>query len=122
MERHLEVIKHIIKLLETLSEGLEYVQIRLDEGSMHATMQVLEDCMEAFAAIERSLNPLLAELPQNQIEFHSETLFKSMDYLVFYYEQSNVGHACHILREETFPAFQTWKQEIESDLYPFILC
>lgn len=56
MEKHIEVIKQSMNLLETVKEGLQHIQKLSHEGKYEATIQLFENVVFAFSTVEKSLD------------------------------------------------------------------
>lgn len=115
-----EVIKYTLDLLETMEEGIEYVK-----GNMIAyiegTITVRTDLITAFTEIEKSVSPMMRELPENQISEKADKLRTAFDTMVKEYETSKGQKAYEIMQFTLEPSFKNWKQELENTLKPYTI-
>ena len=116
-----KVIKHTLYLLETMQEGMDYVKAKLGELNMKGTVTVLTDLITAFTEVEKSVSPMMEELPENQISEKADKLRTAFDTIVKEYETTKGQKAYEIMQFTLEPASKNWKQELENTLKPYIL-
>ena len=116
-----EVIKHTLDLLETMEEGMDYVKAKLGELNIEGTVTVLTDLITAFTEVEKSISPMMAELPENQILEKADKLRTDFDMMVKEYEASKGQKAYEIMQFTLEPSFKNWKQELENTLKPYTI-
>ncbi len=116
-----EVIKYTLGLLETMEEGMDYVKAKLGELNIEGTVTVLTDLITAFTEVEKSISPMMEELPENQISEKADKLRTAFDTLLKEYESSKGQKAYEIMQFTLEPAFKSWKQELENTLKLYIL-
>ncbi len=92
-----EVIKYIVGLLETMEEGMDYVKAKLGELNIEGTVTVIIDLITAFTEVEKSISPMIDELPENQISEKADKLRVSFDTMVKEYEVSKGQKAYEIM-------------------------
>lgn len=115
-----KVIINILKLLETMEEGLSYVKGRLTKLDIEGSKGVFADTVGAFSAVEEAITPMLDELEENQILEKTEELKSLFNLLVEEYEKTNGQKFYEIVQISLEPAFKKWKEEIELVLRPYV--
>lgn len=118
---NIDVIKNILKLIETMEEGIVYIEVKLEDLKIEETTNVLSDTIGAYSAVESALIPISEEIGENQIEIKSDIFRGQLDALVMDYEKNNGQKAYEILNTSVKPAFKAWKEEIEISLRPFVV-
>jgi len=121
IEKYREIIERILELLNTMEEGLEFIQIGLSELKYEEAQIVLKDVIDAVHSIDSSIQPMQSGLPQNNISTLSSLLKKSLDKALERFDQNNELNINSLLENETYPAFKSWREEIEKVLRPYIL-
>ena len=116
-----EVIKYTLGLLETMEEGMDYVKAKLGELNIEGTVTVLTDLITAFTEVEKSISPMVAELPKNQILEKADKLRTDFDTMVKEYETAKGQKAYEIMQFTLEPSFKNWKQELENTLKPYTI-
>lgn len=116
-----DVIKNTLDLLETMEEGLTYIKQKLKELNTEVTVTVLADTINAFSAIEKSINPMLEELASNEIVEKADKLKRAFDIMVNQYENNSGQKALEIIQLTLEPSFKSWKVELERVLKPYIV-
>jgi len=104
-----------------MEEGLEFIQIGLSELKYEEAQIVLKDVIDAVHSIDSSIQPMQSGLPQNNISTLSSLLKKSLDKALERFDQNNELNINSLLENETYPAFKSWREEIEKVLRPYIL-
>ncbi len=117
----MDVIKNILNLLETMEEGIVYIEGKLEDLELEETTNVLSDIIGAYSAVESALVPLIDDIGENQIEIKSDIFRGQLDTLVMDYERNNGQKAYEILNASVKPAFEAWREEIEISLRPFVV-
>jgi RNA binding exosome subunit len=120
MDKHIETMKRIVELSDTILEGLEHIKSEVNEGRLGNTVELMKDVTEAFFQIEQSISPFLSELPTNGIENLTESLKTGMEYVVRAYEVEKGDQVFEILQFTLLPVYKKWKNELDRTLGPFI--
>ncbi|BAU26562.1 hypothetical protein DFP93_10856 [Aneurinibacillus soli] len=121
MEKYMDVMKQTVELSETMSEALEHIKIRVNEGNIESTIQLVDDTMIAFSTIVKSMQRFLYKLPPNQIEEHTDMLVKGFQVLTTAYEQGQSGKILEVLQFTILPAYKKWSSELEKHLQSYIV-
>ena len=116
-----EVIKYTLDLLETMEEGMDYVKVKLGELNIEGTVTILTDLITAFTEVEKSISPMMDELPENQISEKSDKLRTAFDMIAKEYETSKGQKVYEIMQFTLEPSFKNWKQELENTLKTYVL-
>lgn len=117
----IDVIKNTLELLETMEEGIIYIEDKLKDLKLEETTNVLSDIIGAYSAVESALIAIKDNIGENQIEIKSDIFRGQLDTLLTDYEKNSGQRAYEILTVSVKPAFQAWKREIEMSLRPFVV-
>jgi RNA binding exosome subunit len=120
MDKYVEVMRHVIELSETVDGGLEHIKRRINEGYFEDTIQLFTDVVEAFSHIEKSIQPLLPHLPQNNLDSLTISLHESFEYAVSAYEKGEGGKVLEIIQFNLLPMYKKWQTVLEATLRPYI--
>lgn len=110
-----EVARDIMRLAETVLEGMEHINVRMQEGSVLDTAYLFEDIVSALTSIFNSLQPILPQLSDNTIVVLSEPLIQAMGEMTTGYERKDDAMASQAL-QGLLPAFRTWHNELDRSL------
>lgn len=121
MEKHLDVMRRTVELAATCLEGIEHIRIRVNKGYFEDTIQLLQDFVHAVYQMEKSIQPIVNELPPNQLEEFTTLLRDAIDLVVSAYEKGEGGKALEIIQFNLLPSYKKWQSELERCLNPFIL-
>ncbi|MEN6461775.1 MAG: hypothetical protein ABFC94_10440 [Syntrophomonas sp.] len=108
-----EVTSGIVDLLSTILEGLEHIRNRLREGHLADTMYLFEDITRAFYSINNSLEPIISELPENQLLSLTDQLINIMEDMTTAYKQDDIEKSKADMQFLLLPGFKKWKIELE---------
>jgi len=121
IERYHEVIERILELLDTMKEGLDYIQTQLSELKYEEALVVMKDLIDALDSIDSSIQPMENELPQNEIGVLTASLKLCLNKAVGSFDQNNGVNIDSIVEKEVIPEFTSWREEIEKVLRPYII-
>lgn len=121
VKKYYEVIEKSLQLLETIEEGLIYIQKQLEELRYEEGFTVLKDAMEAIASIENAIHPMKDGLPENSLDDLVAVVKENMDKAINSYEHGKELDLGDQIEKEIYPSFMKWKDEVERVLSPFIL-
>lgn len=113
MENCCELFRQSVELCETMLEGLGHVLKRLDEGALDDTRNLLSDMIDGFLSVERALQAVTAELPENNIARLGENVEVNFERLVESYKNNDVNDAVIVMKQNVIPGFIQWKKELE---------
>jgi hypothetical protein len=121
MENYMEVMKRTVELSDSCLGALEHIKVRLNEGAFEDTVRLMDDFVNGFYQIEKSMQGFISELSSNQLEETTNQLRSAMEHVVSAYEQGNSGKALEIILLNMLPSCKKWKVEIEKSLHPYVL-
>ncbi|MCC5910852.1 MAG: hypothetical protein JJT76_10490 [Clostridiaceae bacterium] len=116
-----QVAKNILDLTDTMDEGFNYITEKLENENIKETVSMLLDVIKAFASIERALEQVLVQLKENNIPEKTNKLRDALDSIVNEYEVNKGKNAIKIMQVNLAPTFESWKDELERVLRPYIV-
>jgi len=122
IKKYQEVIEKILELLDTMEEGLDYVQNQVRKLKYEDAFIVMNDLIDALDSIDSSIQPMQNELQQNNINALSSALKVCLNKVVERFDQNNEVNIDSLLENEVILEFTKWKEEIERVLRPYIIC
>lgn len=120
MNNHIEVIRNIFALLNTIEEGLNYIKIQISELRYEGALRLLEDSMLGITSIEQSLEPI-TEMSKYNISQLTTELKNSIVKIVENYEKEKHELIDNQIEKDLLPAFFCWKDELENALKPYTI-
>ncbi len=121
MKNQTDISRQILALADTMAQGVAYIRDKHRQLKPQEAVTVLKDTLEAFAAVEAALQPLLPHLPENTLPANSARLEKAFDTLVTEYETHQGHRGMEILQFNLEPAFNAWKKELDRALTPGVM-
>lgn len=122
MSKHIEMIQKILNLSETGMEALNHIKSQLHQNQFEDTFSLMSDVVHAFSAIEESLNAINSEeVNLEEALLKSDKLKQSLEITVTAFENHNSEKVKEILQFNLMPAYQHWRNELETVLRPHIL-
>ena len=121
MNEQVEVMKQIMELTDTMEEGMKHIKEKLNQRAPEKAIKMLLDTTTAFTHIEQALEPMLEELPVNNIPEKTDKLRSALAVMVSEYEKSKGLRGREILQFTLEPAFNNWRAELEEVLKPYTL-
>lgn len=121
VKKYYEVIEKSLQLLETIEEGLIYIQKQLEELRYEEGFTVLKDAMEAIVSIESAIHPMKDGLQENCLDVLAVAIKESMKKAINSYENGKELDLGEQIEKEILPSFMKWKEEVERVLNPYIL-
>lgn len=120
IEKYREVIERILELLDTMEEGLDYIQKQLSELKYEEALVVLNDVIDAVHSIDSSIQPMEDKLPQNDISTLFSSFKEGLNKAVERFKQNNEVNIESLLEKEIISAFKSWREEVEKVLRPYV--
>lgn len=114
------VLNHVLGLLPTMAEGMDYTRDKLQEGKPEECIAMLGDLIEAFEGVEESILPLLNKLEAPNYMKKHDRLKESFVEMVEEYESRQGAEAHKLMEDSLYPAFSDWKEELEKSLRPLV--
>jgi len=121
MDRYREVIERILELLDTMKEGLDYVQVQLTELKYEEALVVIKDIVDALDSIYNSIQPMESQLPENNLVAFTASIKYNLDNVIKSYEQGKEAYVSEQIEKGIVPSFLVWKKEIERVLRPYVI-
>ena len=109
------------ELLNTISEGLEYLENNITEEAPPQTQQVFQDVLLGLEQVSRShdqMAVLFEELEEMQpliVDFH-----EIVQLLQGWFQLETNGEKRQLLVEKVVPAYETWRTRMQSFVKPYI--
>lgn len=117
-----EQARRILDLLTTMSEGMEYIEAKLQEYDLTTSSGVMVDLINAFFTIEQALTNMPGVIKkgrqQQSLTKKSEKLQESFDQLVTAWEAGDATKASEFYRAAVRPAFIAWEKGLGKILLP----
>ncbi|MCT4605049.1 MAG: hypothetical protein N4A64_02945 [Marinisporobacter sp.] len=121
MKKYYDVIYKIFDLLQTIEDGLVYIQDKMKELKIEEAFQILNDIICGMESIETAMEPLMKKLIENDLEIRIEYFRESLYALTYDYKKNNGNYIMKILEFQVFPCFNRWKTQLENCLRPYVL-
>jgi hypothetical protein len=111
MTDRIEVAWDIIKLAETIKEGIQHIHTQADEESIMDADYLFEDIVTAFTSVFKSLQLVYPYLSENRLMAVSEQLVPSMQKLTKCFQHRDEEKAGPAF-QDLLPVFEAWYDEI----------
>ncbi len=121
VERYIEVMKQAVELVETMKEGLAHIRTQLNEGQFEQSVILFEDVMTAYAVLERSVTPVLAELTGEEVTVQFTKLRQSLELTVSAYEQNEFGRVKELIQFTLLTRVQKVEDELSHAFAPYVV-
>ncbi|MBU9722283.1 MULTISPECIES: hypothetical protein [Bacillaceae] len=121
MEKYVEVMKKSQELVDTMVEGLEHIQRLLSEGHEAQTVYLFENVVLAYTTIEKSLEPIQAEIKNEELQSVTKNLAHVLELVVDSYEAKDYGKVQEVIQFTLTPQVINWKAVFESAFKPYIV-
>lgn len=108
----LELMRRIIGLLETCLEGLEHAKSKMNEGDFANGIIMLHNMVDGYYQAELFLQPLMKDLPANQIGRLDKALRNFFELVTSAYEQGDRAKAMELMQFSVVPNFKKWQAEV----------
>lgn len=121
MSINAEVFMQTLVLLDTLSEGLEYISSLIAEGKEEAALEIMYDTLSGVDSIINVLNPVMGQLPANKLKMLELDMSDKFNKLIELFKKKDGVLLKDYLDSDVSAAFSDWKREVKRLLMPFIL-
>lgn len=120
MEPSYDVVKSVLDLAATVQEGLEHIHRRQSGGhSAESTISLFTDVVEAFAKIEKAVQPLLPSVEGGEeLIAKTDALRKAVSWMMQAYEGSSDVTPLATLQFTLLPRFRAWHDALQAVLGP----
>ncbi|MDV2886277.1 hypothetical protein RYX45_13895 [Alkalihalophilus pseudofirmus] len=111
MEKYRDVMEQSVELVNTMVEGTSHLQLLLNEGRFEQGIILFEDIMKAYAAIERSVTPVVEEVEGDEITGQLGKVRESMELVLTHFEKKEFGRVKEVVQFNLLP--QLKKVEVD---------
>lgn len=113
-------MKRTLDLADTCLQGLEHVRLCMEEGRFEDGIIMLNDTVQGYFQMEKSISLLIARLPDNNIALSGEDLRKALNTLISEQEKGNRGKVLEQMQLSLLPAYKKWQAELNKSLSPYV--
>ncbi|SFJ45428.1 hypothetical protein SAMN04487936_102236 [Halobacillus dabanensis] len=119
-EQH-HMLEQYDQLLNTISEGLEYLENNITEEAAPQTQQVFQDVLLGLEQVSRSHDQMAVlfeaqeEVQPLIVDFHGV-----VQLLQGWFELETNEEKRRLLVEQVVPAYETWRTSMQSFVKPYI--
>jgi len=121
MDKYLEVIKHVLELINSIEEGLFHMESQIIKLQYEESVVLLQDAFDAVVKIEESINLISDELKENDMDELIELVYEKFDTMAKLYNDKSVENLSEEIGGELIPRFLDWKTEVEKNLLPYTI-
>jgi len=121
MNKYIGIMKRTTELADTCLKGLEHIRSKLNQGEFNSTLMMFHDSANAFHQMQKSIQTVLKELPDNELELLSDSLRDTIELVVSTYEQEDRGKVLEILQFTLLPQYKKWQDELNRCFQPYLL-
>jgi len=121
MDKYLEVIKHVLELINSIEEGLFHMESQIIKLQYEESVVLLQDAFDAVVKIEESINLISDELKENDMDELIELVYEKFDTMAKLYNDNSVENLSEEIGGELIPRFLDWKTEVEKNLLPYTI-
>lgn len=122
MENYLEVMKQNLNVIETMVEGSTHVQKQLSERNYPEAVQLMEDVIIGFTAVERSTRPVLKNIENTvEAEKYFNNVRSNLDLVVTHLESHSYARLQEIFQFTLIPNVKKLQRELEQHFQPYVL-
>ncbi len=121
MNKYINVMRQAKGLSDTCLESLKHIKSKFNQGEFESTMMMFHDSANAFYQMQKSIQTVLKELPDNELELLSDSLRDTIELVVSTYEQEDRGKVLEILQFTLLPQYKKWQDELNRCFQPYLL-
>ncbi|MDZ5784098.1 hypothetical protein [Marinococcus luteus] len=122
MENYLDVMKQNLGITETMLEGLIYVQKQLSKRSYPEAVQLMEDIILSFTAVERSSRSVLRNIENTEVaEKYFTNVCANLDLVVTHLESRSYAKLQEVFQFTLIPNIKKLQRELERHFQPYVL-
>ncbi|WP_353893741.1 hypothetical protein PRVXH_000502 [Proteinivorax hydrogeniformans] len=121
IENYEEVLKQVFDLSGTLQEALVSVNVMLEDGQIQDAVTVTDDIKAALESIDDSLEPVLEELQARNLSNITTELKEQVTKAKVDLAMDNSDKLKEDLKNEIFPKYIVWKEEVDKVLKPYVM-
>lgn len=117
MKNKIEIIERTLELGKTINDGLEYIRIKLNQGKIKETYNMLYDIVNGVLTIEKAIEPLATK----SINIITCELKDTLDLIITMYEQNRVLTVQKIINQDLIPIYEKWIMSLHQELKGYML-
>lgn len=121
MSRNTEVYRQTLTLLDTLSEGLEYICSLIAEGRAEEALEMMYDTLSGVDSIIKALAQVKDQFPANRLQMLELDMSDKFNRFIDIFKSKDGAFSRDFIVSDLLPVFSEWKREIEKLLMPLIL-
>lgn len=123
MEQQLDVMKRVLELAETASEGLEHIHQRQSKGHHpNDTAALFADVVHAFAQIEETIDRALPALKDTaELTAQTNTLRDGLQWMTAAYEGTSDMSPLATLQFTLLPRYESWHEALRLAIRPHLV-
>ncbi|WP_022793401.1 hypothetical protein [Marinococcus halotolerans] len=122
MENYLNVMKQNLNVIDTMMKGLAHVQKQLSTRNYPEAVQLMEDMIIGFTAVERSSRPVLKNIDNTvDTEKYFNNVRSNLDLVVTHLENHSYARLQEIFQFTLIPNVKKLQRELEQHFQPYVL-
>lgn len=121
MDNHIDVMRRIVILSDTINEAFEYIREKVYEGNLQSLYSMIYDAISSIHSIQLAMVPFIKKLPPNNIEALTVELNKGLNLLVSACERKEINNAYSALNDTLIHAYENWQNEIRANMNQYTL-
>jgi len=119
-QQNAEIMKAALELAQSCLDGLDKIKAKLNEGQLEDTMAYFNHIANSFYNILEAIQPVLEELPSNNLESLSRSLHQALGTAVPAYEEKDLARVLEIMQFTLLPAYRKWYEELDRCFRPIV--
>lgn len=119
-QQNVEIMKAALELAQSCLDGLDKIKAKLNEGQLEDTMAYFNHIANSFYNILEAIQPVLEELPPNNLESLSRSLHQALGTAVPAYEEKDLARVLEIMQFSLLPAYKKWYKELDRCFRPIV--
>ncbi|QHE53588.1 hypothetical protein [Pontibacillus sp. HMF3514] len=120
-EEQMHFLKQYDHLLQTMSEGFEYLEENIKEEAPPQVDQIFADIVQAMQQLNQGNQQLAAILDKPaQIQPLMEDFQDIVNMMTEWFEQNTVDGRFSLLNNRVVPTFESWRHSMHQLLKPYV--
>jgi hypothetical protein len=121
MEKYRDVMEQSVELVNTMVEGTGHLQLLLNEGRFEQGIILFEDIMKAYAAIERSITPVVEEVEGEAISAQLGKVRESLELVLTHFEKKEFGRVKEVVQFNLLPQLKKVEAECSTAFSKYLV-
>lgn len=122
MENYLNTMKQNLNVIDTMLEGLAHVQKQLNERKYPEAVQLMEDMILGFTAVESSSKSVLKNIEKSETaEEYFGNVRANLDLVVTHLENRSYARLQEVFQFTLIPNVKKLQRELEQHFQPYVL-